>query len=256
MKNFKNCLILAVLTAVSAVAQQNTLVQTALSAAITANQSSIQVANATGINAPSFSSGLAGSKLFVVDIGQTKGELMQVTSVSGTTIGVSRTAGGKGTTHASGAMVLVATLPNWFFSTDPAGSCTGSATFVTPWLNTVNGKQWVCSSVTGSWVPGWGNRDAPPAPTVLVASVAGTTAVNSPLQHVNGTNAITAWQPTVGWNGDGFCIIPDAAFTTTTGGTTVASTRVTAIAIASTAVANKTLCFTYDATNAKFTASY
>jgi hypothetical protein len=249
---------LAGLLAVSfALAQQNTLVQTSLSAAITATQSQFAVASATGITAGSYSAGTAGSQLYIVDVGQALGEVAVVTGVSSTTLTVRRGASGtKAVAHASGAMVLVATAANWFYVVDPIGSCTSTSIYVTPWLNVNNGRQWVCSSVTGTWVPGWGNRSSPTAPTVLVASVGGTTAVNSPLQHVNGTNAITAWQPTVGWNGDSFCVIPDAAFTTTTGGTTVASTRVTAIAIASTAVANKTICFQYDATNSKFTASY
>lgn len=261
MNNYKNIAILGILAfalafALPVEAQQNTLVQTSLSAAITANQTSFQVASATGINGPGFTLGVAGSKLYVQDIGQAIGEVMQVTGVSSTTISVSRTAGRKATAHASGAMVLVATAPTWFQSSDPQGTCTAANTFITPWLNQVNGNQWVCSSISGTWVPGWGNRTAPPSVTVLVAGVAGTTGVNSPLQHVSTTNAITAWGMTVGWNGDSFCVIPDAAFTTTTGGTTVASTRVIAIAIASTAVANKTICFTYDGTNAKFTASY
>ncbi len=254
MKNLSKITIIGLLAALSASAQQNTLVQTSLSAAITKTQTSFAVNSATGINAPGF--GAAGSALYIVDIGQQLGEQVFVTALSGTTVSVRRSGNNTAQAHASGAMVLVATSPNWLYSIDPWGSCTAASTYVTPYVNVVSGKQWLCSSITSSWVPGWGNTTTPAQATLLVASVAGTTVVSGPLLHINGTNAITAFQPTVGWYGQGFCVVPDAAFTTTTGGTTVATTRVTAIAIASTAVANKTLCFTYDATNAKFTASY
>lgn len=248
-------LFLGLALAASAFGQLNTLVQTSLSAAITNSQTSFALGSATGIVAPT--NGVAGSNLWVQDIGQTMGELMQVQSISSTTVTVRRT-DSRATGHLSGAMVLVATAPNWFQSKDPRGSCTLANTYVTPYLNIQTGAQWVCSGKTLNWIPGWNNFSAPPEINAgtAVASVAGTTGVDGPLIHVSGTNAITAWQPGIGWQGQGFCVIPDAAFTTTTGGTTVASTRVTAIAIASTAVANKTLCFTYDATNAKFTASY
>jgi hypothetical protein len=255
MKNIKFTLLIGLILAASAFGQLNTLVQTSLSAAITQTQTVFAVGSVTGINAPS--AGIAGSAIWVQDIGQQMGELMTVQSISSTTLTVSRTSS-RATAHLSGAMVLVATAPNWFQAKDPRGSCTTAATYVTPWLNTTTGAQWVCSAKTLNWIPGWNNYSAPfeiNAGTA-VASVAGTTGVDGPLIHVSGTNAITAWQPGIGWQGQGFCVIPDAAFTTTTGGTTVASTRVTAIAIASTAVANKTLCFTYDATNSKFTASY
>lgn len=255
MKTIKATLFLGLLLASHAFAQLNTLVQTSLSAAITQTQNVFNVASATGIVAPS--SGVAGSALWVQDPGQAMGELMTVQAISSTSVTVARVSS-RATAHLSGAMVLVATAPNWFQTKDPRGSCTTASTYVTPWLNQVTGKQWVCSAKTLDWIPGWNNLDTPPQinAATAVASVAGTTGVDGPLIHVSGTNAITAWLPGIGWQGQGFCVIPDAAFTTTTGGTTVASTRVIAIAIASTAVANKTICFTYDATNSKFTASY
>lgn len=254
MKTLKSIIFLGLLAA-CAFGQQNTLVQTSLSAAITNTQLSFGVSSATGIVAPT--NGVAGSMLWVQDVGQQMGEQMQVISISSTTVTVRRT-DSRATGHLSGAMVLVATAPNWFYTRDPRGNCTLANTYVTPWLNITNGAQWLCSPKTLAWIPGWNNLFAPPQinAATAVASVAGTTGVDGPLIHVSGTNAITAWQPGIGWQGQGFCAIPDAAFTTTTGGTTVASTRVTAIAIASTAVLNKTICFTYDFTNSKFTASY
>lgn len=243
------------LAATSAFGQLNTLVQTSLSAAITNTQNCFNVGSGTGIVAPT--SGVAGSALWIQDIGQTMGELVNTQSISGTYVCGGRTSS-RATSHLSGAMVLVATAPNWFQSKDPRGTCTAAGVYVTPYLNIQTGAQWVCGPKTGAWIPGWNNYAAPPEINAAsaVASVAGTTGVDGPLIHVSGTNAITAWQPGIGWQGQGFCVIPDAGFTTTNGGTTVAATRVTAIALGSTAVANKTLCFTYDATNSKFTPSY
>ena len=257
MRTTMKTILLASIIGASAFGQLNTLVQTSLSAAITQTQTVFSVGSATGINGAT--NAVAASNLYVVDQGQVLGELMTVQSVSGTSITVSRTSS-RAKPHLSGAMVLVATAPNWFQTKDPAGSCVTASTYVTPYLNINTGAMWVCSAKTLDWIPGWNNplsaTSAQINAATAVASVAGTTGVDGPLIHVSGTNAITAWQPGIGWNGQGFCVIPDAAYTTTTGGTTVASTRVIAIAIASTAVASKTMCFTYDFTNSKFTASY
>ena len=256
MKNTMKTLSILLILAGSAFAQLNTVVQTSLSSSITATQNIFNVASATGIQAPTVSQ--AGSSLYIVDPGQAFGEQVNVIAISSTTLTVSR-AGGKAKSHVSGAMVLVATNPNWFTTKDPAGSCVLANTTAIPTLNILNGAQWYCSAQTLSWVPGWGNsleNNYQPLSGTATASVAGTTVIAGPLVHINGTNAITAFQPSVGWQGQGFCIVPDAAFTTTTGGTTVASTRVIAIAKASTAVANQVLCYTYDAVAAKLVPSY
>ena len=243
--------IIGLLAVAFAFAQSNTVVQTSLSAAITSTQTSFAVASATGISAPSFSSGTTGSTMYIVDPGQNKGELVQVKSISGTTVSVSRgqLAGSRASAHVSGAMVLVAAAPNWFVTSDPQGACTTASTYTTPVVNVQTGAQWICSSKTLSWVPGWGNLQLPAQVTTATAtaSAAGATAIAAPLLHISGTNAITSFTMGIGWQGEGFCVVPDAAFTTT---------ATNNIAIASTAVANKTLCFTYDSNAAKFTASY
>lgn len=237
MKNLTRITLLG-LVAFSAFAQQNTIVQTSLSAAITANQTSFALASVTGVQAPSYSSGLAGSILYVVEWGQTKGEAMVVQSISSTTVTVGRgRSGSKATAHASGAMVLVATNPNWFASTDPIGSCVTASTYVTPWVNINTGNQWLCSTVTLTWVPGFGNNAAQPAATVAVASAAGVIVPSGPLFHITGTAAITGFTIPVGYNGGQICVIPDAAFTTTAAGN---------IALASTGVLSKLICWGYD----------
>lgn len=146
-----------------AVAQQNTLVETTTSAAITPSQTSFAVASATGINAPSFSSGLAGSVLYIQDVAQTAGESVIVTAITSTTVTVRRGQNGtRATGHASGAKVWVATAANWFQSVDPLGACSTTAgnaagdkigPYVTPVINLTNGREWVCSALTGTWVP-------------------------------------------------------------------------------------------------------
>jgi hypothetical protein len=252
MKNIFKISILGLLAVAFAFAQQNTLVQTSLSAAITSTQTSFAVGSATGINAASF--GVPGSALYVVDPGQTKGEKMAVISVTSTTIGVRRTGNAKA--HVSGAMVLVATVPNWFASRDPTGSCTAASTFVTPVLNTETGNQWLCGP-GGSWVAGWGNVSVPAQlSAAVVASATGTTVVSGPLQHMSGTNTTNAFQFSVGWNGYPGCIIPDGAVVVGTNGSTVASTRVIATSLSSTMAALKTYCYTWDQTNSKLVGSY
>lgn len=244
MKTIQKLTILGLLASLCAFAQ-TALVATTLSGNITQNARSLVVASATGISAGSVTAGTVGSQLYVVDVGQTVGEVMTVSSVSSTTIGVIRNSSAV-VPHTSGAMILVG-QPQQFYKYNPTGRCVTASTAVTPWVNTITGQQWLCSTITSTWTPGWGNFAAAPEMGTLVASVAGATAVNAPAQHINGTNAITSFTMGVGWNGQGFCIYPDAAFTIT---------ATNNIAKAATAVADRTLCFQYDATNAKFAPSY
>ena len=147
MKTIKT-LILGIAGALAVFGQLNTIIQTTTSSAMTAAQNFVIVASATGINAPT--AGIPGSQLYIMDKGQLRGEIATVTTVSGTTIGIRRTQGGFAGLHASGANVLVATSPNWFYSSNPSGTCVTGATFVTPWINVTNGWQWHCSTVTSS----------------------------------------------------------------------------------------------------------
>ncbi len=233
------------LVAFAAYGQQNTILQTSLSAAITATQNCFNLAAVTGINAPT--AAVPGSSIFVQDRGQTGGELMSVTSVTSPRVCVVRA--GRATAHASGAMVLVATAANWFYTIDPQGSCVTAQTYATPYVNTSSGNQWKCSSSTLTWVPHWGTPTTAPQLTTATAtaSVAGATAIVGPLVEISGTNAITSFTMSTGWNGSGFCVQPTAAFTTVAGNN---------IAEASTADANQTLCFVWNSVNSNFSASY
>lgn len=244
MKTIRNFTILGLLAALTAFAQYNTLTQTTLSANMTSTATTLTVAAAGTIAAPSFSAGTVGSRLYVVDFGQTLGEIMDVSAITGTTVTVRRTGGSAAVAHASGAMVLYAN-PKLFYSYDPTGACTTATTLVTPWLNVKTGNQWLCSTISGTWVPGFGNKSATPQVTTAVASVAGATLPSGPFFHVTGTNAITSWTMPVGAaNGAGFCIQPDAAYTT-------ASTLT-----ASTGVAGQVQCWHYDRTTSDWYPSY
>jgi hypothetical protein len=233
---------------------QTALSQTTFAAAVTASAQQVRVASATGI--------VAGNLLFIEDgtgAGLGSSESMFVESVSGTVLTVVRGYYGSiANPHISGALVIFG-QPNQFYSVDPSGACTASAQPVTPYINVKTGNQWLCSTVTSSWVPGFFNTAAQSGVSTAVASVAGATNPSGPLFHVTGTNAITAWgsSTSVGLAGGAgsstdviganFCVIPDAIFTTT---------ATNNIALASTAVVKKTLCFTFDQTNKKYTPSY
>ncbi len=180
MKNITRITLLGLL-ALAAFAQQNTLVETTLSAAITnVSATCFQVTAATGITAGSFSAGTAGSILYIQDIAQTVGESVRVTSVSSTTICGNRGANGtRAVTHASGAKVWIATAANWFSSVDPVGSCTLANTYVTPYINIANGKEWVCSAITLTWVPNGDYVFFVPGNSCAGAATNGSTVTNS-----------------------------------------------------------------------------
>lgn len=171
--------------------------------------------------------------------------------------------------HASGTMVLFQIVSPQFagFSgggglqvVDPPvnGACTAANTLVTPWVNMISGDQWLCSSLTGTWVPGWHNKfqSGNEEVTAAVASAAGLITPSGPLFHITGALAITGFNTAtggmIGFNatavgGGQICVIPDGTFTTTTANN---------IALASTAVVNKELCWVWDATNQKFIPTY
>lgn len=167
--------------------------------------------------------------------------------------------------HPSGDMVLFQTISPQFagFSgagglqtIDPPynGNCTAANTLVTPWVNMLTGYQWICSTITNTWVPGWNNPFALGSAknTAAVASAAGQVTPSGPQFHITGALAITGFLIPVGFNGTAngggcFNVIPDGTFTWTTANN---------IAIAGTAVVNVLLSFCWDATNSKWVPSY
>lgn len=263
-------------------AQQNLLVQTTLSAAVPLPSTSgavsggaaatpapfglVQVASATGIVSYQLNptSTLNVQNLWVLYVDR---EEMAVITANGTSLYVIRGYNSTtATSHASGSMVLYGKAP-WFYNIDPgtvlsqggAGvsggtACTVAGQFAFPWVNLRTGAMWACSPTTLTYVPWFSNPLSPlnSADFGTVASVAGATAVQGPFFRVSGIAAITSWTLPVGFNntatGAGsFCIYPTGAFTTT---------ATNNIAAASTAVVGKTLCYTWNASTLKFSASY
>lgn len=242
MKHFSTLLFALVLLTTASYGQLVTLTQTTLSAAVGATANTLRVASASGITA----STTGPSFLYVLDPGGQRGELMKVTSVSGTNIGVARGYNGTASVgHISGAIVVIGRGQD-FPGYNPSGACTASTAPVFPWINPITGEQWICSSVSSSWVPGFHNPAAKSA-TATVASAAGAILPSGPLFSVSGTAAVTGFTIPVGFASGSFCVVPTGAFTWTTAGN---------INTAGTAVVGRTLCFTYSTTASKFVASY
>jgi hypothetical protein len=231
-------LMLLLIAVVSPAAAQTALTATTLSAAVDSSTRTFPVASTTGL--------VAGNAA-LIDF-----EVVNIASV-GTGIITVSSRGGSGTAgraHVSGAMVLAGPVQA-FVAFEPSGTCTNaSGLFIySPIVNTRTGRQYLCSSVTGKVTAGFGNDLVPASPTTAVASAAGKITPSGPLQHITGTAAITGFNIPVGFDptqGQTICAIPDAIFTTTTANN---------IALASTAVVNKILCWTYDGVS-KFIPSY
>jgi hypothetical protein len=181
---------------------------TTLSAAMTSSATQLVVASATYISAPT---GGFKQKIYVIDPGSAKGELMTVEAVSGTTVTVSRLDEFK-SDHASGSYVLIAnvdpTVPG-FATMDPTPGSSPTATV--PWVNVTTGAQWLYSSVLKRWVPGFNNPN-PKAPTVAVASANAPITPSGPLCHISGTTGpITGITRPVGFTGGSLTLIFDGA---------------------------------------------
>lgn len=232
------------LASVLGLSAQTALTQTTLSSAALSTDNIINVTSATGISAPA--PGVTATQLYVIAPGNPRGEVMLVQAVSSTAITVARGRQGARTAFPSGSRVLIGN-PNYFKDYEPSGGCTTAATTYTPWVTTRTGLQWLCSTITLSWVPGWGNTTAPIASTASVASAAGAILPSGPLFTVSGTSAITGFTIPVGFVSGCFTTIPTGAFTWTTAGN---------IGLAGTAVVGRALTFCWHDTGAKFYPSY
>jgi hypothetical protein len=268
------CIVLAGLAG-NALAQQGqtSLTQTTLSSAVTGPagysgtsptiQTTVFLASVTGIAAPL----LPGTPVSVIYVDR---EAMGVFGVSTTLNSVNVIRGYLGTQaspHSSGQMVLIANLyqttnatganplPSGLFQQDPPQGATCSAGVPTiPWVNVLTGAQWLCSSSTSTWVPGWNNPLAFTSPGLVSTTAASTGAqvVPGPYFALSGTNAITSFTIPVGMDATAvgyaqFCIYPTGAFTTTATNNIVNAT---------TAVVGKLLCYTWNPTTAKFANTY
>lgn len=233
-------LIVALLIPGLTLAQQNSLIQTSLSAAVPAtagtqfssSQTFIQVASATGITGiqlnPTTTINQQNQWIAYVDR-----EAMAIVGVNGTTLTVQRGVSGTAAApHATATMVLFGRA-SWFYANDPGAAsssgagisnvaCTAANVLVTPYLNIRTGGQWICSTVTGTWVPGWNNPAADLASaTATVASATGTVTPSGLLFSMTGTGAISGFTAPLGFNmtatgGGCFVAIPSSGVWTWT----------------------------------------
>lgn len=268
MKNtFKAVLVasLALFLSPFAFAQQYTLGQTTLSSKAGAGDTQLQLTSVTGVYGyaanlqPIISSPSNPQSNCYID--REEVEVRTVPS-TGTVIQVRRGVNGTtGAAHASGAMVLCGPALV-FYTYDPGGtpasvggsvgggSCTTANTLVTPWLDVRTGAQWLCSTITSTWVPGFGNA-ANPGSSVVNTAVNSATAAMVPtgtLFHVTGTSSMTSIIIPVGCNatavgGCFFTVIPDSTAAWTAGNN---------IANSVTATAGVPIQFVWDAVNSKF----
>lgn len=255
MRTLKNCLIGLALLLVPSVslAQQFTLTQTTLSAAIGQGATSFAIASATNVTTQNNTN--------YTDIYIDR-ELMQVVAVNSTTVSVLRgVSGTQASAHASGAMVLSG-RPAAFINYDPEGYCniaptTPSGATVTvpaqPTINTRTGAQWLCSSITHTWSPGFSNPLVPALSTVTVAVASATTILPSgPLFHLTGTTPVTTITTPTGCNatavgGCTFTVIADTGTSSMfgTGGNLE-------IGAAITTLTGNQYVFVWDATNSQW----
>lgn len=199
---------------------QTALVQTTLSSAVSGPagysgtsatiDQNVVLASVTGINAPT----LPGTPVSVIYVGR---EAMGVFSVNTSTkiVGVFRGyLGTQPSPHPSGDMVLVAPpyntanggnpVPNGLFTQDPpiGGTCTAANTPATPWVNVLTGSQFICSTITSTWVAGFNNPLAGDftGQTATVAAAAGAVLPSGPLFVISGAGAITGFTIPIGCN--------------------------------------------------------
>lgn len=165
----------------------------------------------TGISAPA----LPGSPVSVIYVGR---EAMGVFTVNTNlkSVGVLRGyLGTQASGHPSGDMVLISNVystnqafganpvPSGFFQSDPPanGACTVANTATTPWVNVLTGGQWLCSSISNTWVPGFINTfSSAESQTATVPAAAGVLLPSGPLFIVSGAGAITGFTQPIGCN--------------------------------------------------------
>lgn len=254
---------------------QTALTQTTLSGAQTGPalysggsptiSNTVTLATCTGIVAPV----LPGTPTSIIYVGREAEGVLTWNSSSCSGVVFRGYLGTQASPHASGDMVLIAPayqtnlaqggnpVPNGLFQQDPPlnGACTAANTPTTPWVNVLSGAQWLCSSITGTWVPGFVNPLSPQSEgqTATVASAAGVILPSGPLFVVSGALAITGFTVPVGCNATAvgacsFTIISAA-------GSTWTWTAAGNIMTAGTGTAGKTFTFVWSASLSKFVPS-
>lgn len=226
----------------------------------------ITLAACTGLAAPI----LPGTPSSIIYVGR---EAMGVFSINTSSCSAVVNRGYLGTQaapHPSGDMVLYGAnyavtisqggnpVPSGLFQQDPPanGACTPSATPSTPWVNVLSGAQWLCSTISKTWIPGFVNplTTVTDIPNTAVASAA-TILPSGPLFHLTGTTAVTTITTPIGCDatavgGCTFSMIVDTGTASQfgTGGNLE-------IGAAITTLSGKTYTFVWDAVQSKWTIS-
>jgi len=226
----------------------------------------VTLASCTGLAGPI----LPGTPSSIIYVGR---EAMGVFSVSpsGCILNVNRGyLGTQAAPHPSGDMVIYGPnyavtiaqggnpIPSGLFQQDPPanGTCTPSGTPTTPWVNVLTGAQWLCSTITKVWIPGFVNplTTASDQPNTAVAS-ATTILPTGPLFHLTGSTPVTTITTPVGCDatavgGCTFSMIVDTgtAAQFATGGNLE-------IGAAITTLSGKLYTFVWDAVQSKWTIS-
>lgn len=270
MKTLTKLFSLAALILASAIGvqAQTALTQTTTSAIVNQGSTSFQVASVTGITGfgaiNNAVGGTTSGNANTIDLYIDR-ELMQVVSVNTTakTVQVLRGQGGsQASAHASGAMVL-AGPPAAFLNYDPEGYCGGKVGTgaspsnppqYTPWVNQRTGAQFLCSTITLTWTPGFSGGGATSMANVPNTAVASATTIvpTGPLFHLTGTTSVVNITQPIGCNatavgGCQFTAICDAVCTWSAAGNISVA--------AGTVVAGTSITFTWDAKNSKWVPS-
>lgn len=277
--NFKKIASLVVLLAglTGFAVGQTALSQTTLSTAVSGPalysgtsptiSGTVTLAACTGIAAPL----LPGTPSSIIYVGR---EAMGVFTWNSSTCSGSVFRGYLGTQaapHPSGDMVLFGPnyavtiavggnpVPNGFFQQDPpvGGTCTASLTPTTPWVNVLTGYEWLCSSITNTWVAGFQNPLSGDfsGQTATVAAAASAITPSGPLFVITGsTVAFTGFNIPVGCNATA---VGACSFTviSATANTAVTWTAAGNIMTAGTLTAGHTFTFTWSASLQKWVPS-
>jgi len=224
----------------------------------------ITLASCTGIAAPI----LPGTPSSIIYVGREAMGVFTITSSCVATVNRGYL-GTQAAPHPSGDMVLYGPnyavtvaqggnpVPSGLFQQDPpiGGTCSPAGTPTTPWINVLTGYEWLCSSVTGTWVAGFQNPYSGDfsGQTATVPAAAGAVLPTGPLFVISGAGAITGFTVPVGCNATavGACSFTVIA----AAGSTWTWTAAGNIMTAGTGTAGHTFTFTWSASLQKFVPS-
>lgn len=267
MKTLKLAVLTLALALMSSVASAQTgtaLTSTTLVSNLGASATSFALSSVSGITATGAginnpnggtSQGIGNITSLYIDR-----ELMQVVGVNSTakTVTVLRGVGGTQSAQHSATYSIVIIVPaSQIFDYDPSGYCatiTGQqAPFNTPpqyspWINQRTGQQFICSTVTSTWVPGFGNPGNLVPLGLTTATTGATITPTGPYFQQSGTTAlVTINLPAMAQNGTQITI----EFTGSASGLTwTAAGNISAAGTATTTLSN--VVFTYNAATSKW----